>query len=86
MNIKPEPLTQEDTKTQKLLKETFGALASQAVDYKHKIDNAKTNLKKDYYKKKLKKINKDALAVLRLIEASHKDVSSESSIHTEGEE
>lgn len=87
MNEQPQaPAPQEDTKTQKLLKETFGALAHQALTYKRQIDSAKTQLKKDYYAKKLKKINKDALAVLRLVEASHRDTPPESSIHTEEEE
>jgi hypothetical protein len=39
-------------------------LSQKALEYKHKIDDAKTGLKKDFYKKKLEKVNQQAYAVL----------------------
>ncbi len=39
-----------------------------SLDYKKKIDEAKTKPKKDYYKKKIKKNNVQALKILTAIE------------------
>ena len=39
-----------------------------SLDYKKKIDEAKTDPKKEYYKKKLKKNNVQALQILTAIE------------------
>lgn len=44
-----------------------------ALDYKKKIDSAKTQYKKSYYTKKLKKNNTEALKVLTAIERVKKD-------------
>ena len=61
-------------KTQKYLRDRFSDLAKKAVDLKTKIDTAKTNFKKEYYSKKLNKINKEALDVLILINSSQQVV------------
>lgn len=57
-------------KTTKYLRDRFKILSQKAIDLKAKIDTAKTQFKKDYYGKKLKKINEEALDVLLLINSS----------------
>lgn len=44
-----------------------------ALDYKKKIESAKTDYKKNYYNKKLKKNNTEALKVLTAIERIKKN-------------
>jgi hypothetical protein len=55
------------------LQTKYGALMQQylakAVEYKHKIDTAKTDYKKRFYTKKLEKNNMEALEVLSLMES-----------------
>jgi hypothetical protein len=43
-----------------------------ALDYKKKIEEAKTDYKKNYYNKKLKKNNADAVKILTAIERVEK--------------
>ena len=42
----------------------FKEFSAQAVDLKRKIGSAKTSLKKDYFNKKLQKINKKVYAIM----------------------
>ena len=48
--------------------EEFKDLAAKAVDYKNKIDTAKTFAKKEIYKKKLKNNNIKAAEILAALE------------------
>lgn len=52
-----------DATTQALAKQ-FQDFSLKAVEYKNKIDNAKTPLKKKYYEDKLEKINKKVYNIL----------------------
>ena len=58
-------------KTRQYLVERFSSLSTRAVELKGKIDTAKTQLKKDFYLKKLKKVNTQALDILLLINRSN---------------
>lgn len=42
----------------------FKELTEQALEYKKLIDSSKTTLRKEYYKKKLEKLNKQAYKLL----------------------
>lgn len=57
-------------KTQKYLQTRFIELSQKATELNAKIAEAKTDLKRQIYMKKLKKNNLQALDVLRLIQAS----------------
>jgi hypothetical protein len=59
------------------LSQEFKELSAQAVQLKHTIDEAKTNLKKQLYTKKLEKINKRVYAImleLTILQAREKKV------------
>lgn len=52
-------------------------VAKQSVHYKHLADNAKTSLKREYYKKKLGKNNKIAVGILVLLEKEGVEIDKE---------
>jgi len=54
----------QETVLMEAAKEYFIALSSQAAEYRELIDTAKTRTKKNVYKKKLDKINAEAIKVL----------------------
>jgi ATP-dependent protease ClpP protease subunit len=57
-------------KTLNYLRGRFTDLSQKAVEFNKLIKSAKTQFKKDFYQKKLHKINKQALDVLMLLQAS----------------
>lgn len=63
-----------NAKTQKYLRDRLVDLSSKAVKLKQIIDSARTQFKRDYYGKKLKKINEQALDVLIMINQSQEQL------------
>jgi 1-aminocyclopropane-1-carboxylate deaminase/D-cysteine desulfhydrase-like pyridoxal-dependent ACC family enzyme len=61
-------------KTHKYLKDRFVSLSQKAVALKATVDEAKTQFKKEYYSKKLAKVNREAMDVLILIQSSQQVV------------
>lgn len=67
------------SKNAKLLNEAqnrFKELSTQALEYKRLVETAKTNLKKEYYQKKLNKTNKkvyEVLAALNILSPSKEE-------------
>lgn len=57
-------------KTLNYLRDRFTDLSTKARDINEKIKTAKTQLKKDFYMKKLMKVNTQALDILVLLNAS----------------
>jgi hypothetical protein len=55
-----------------ILRQELHKYMETALDYKKKIEEAKTDYKKNYYNKKLKKNNADAVKILTAIERVEK--------------
>jgi hypothetical protein len=68
-------MPRKETSVKDVLISDFKELSTQAVDLKTKINESKTSLKKEYFNKKLKKINKKVYSVmieLAVLEAKSK--------------
>lgn len=53
-----------DITMKEMLTEQFDAIASRAVELKRLVDSAKTTIKKEYFTKKLLKVNRKAYALM----------------------
>lgn len=54
-------------KTHNYLRQRFYELSHKATELKNKLDSSKTQLKKDYYLKKLKRNNEQAADIIQLL-------------------